>query len=160
MTLTQEQLKAYLHYDPASGKFTWLKASSRRTDLVGKPAGCVNARGYFRISVLGKSHLSHRLAFLYMTGRFPTHVVDHINGDPSDNSWANIREATQSQNLANQKARNLRGVKNVYPQDGKWVVRLMVNKTYKTEGLYATLEEAANAAKKARKAAWGEFARE
>jgi len=38
-----------------------------------------------------------------MTGQFPNHTVDHINGDKRDNRWCNLRCATFSQNSANAK---------------------------------------------------------
>lgn len=36
-----------------------------------------------------------------MTGEWPENDVDHKNRDRSDDRWANLREATRSQNKAN-----------------------------------------------------------
>lgn len=44
--------------------------------------------------------LEHRLAYLYMTGEWPIHQIDH-KGLRRDNSWNMIRPATHSQNKMN-----------------------------------------------------------
>src|SRR6185369_15339637 len=94
-----DKLKEHLIYIPEVGTFLW--RTSRRRGKKGDVAGCLRA-GYRWIGIEGKVYPAHRLAFLWMTGRWPcTRDVDHINRDPSDNSWANLREATSSQNSSN-----------------------------------------------------------
>ena len=36
-----------------------------------------------------------------MTGKHPEHEIDHAGGDPSNNRWVNLREATRGQNSQN-----------------------------------------------------------
>ena len=97
--ITQERLKELLHYDPLTGVFTRLVATSNSVK-VGDVAGNISAGGYRVIGVCGKQYLAHRLAWLYMKGDMPKDQVDHINGVRVDNSWANLRGATD---LTNQK---------------------------------------------------------
>lgn len=96
--LTQEELKQKLIYDPETGIFTWIpRPRSFRRNYV---AGGQMLNGYITIGV-GKPYLAHRLAFLYMTGQFPTNQVDHINRIRNDNRWCNLRDATSSENSFN-----------------------------------------------------------
>lgn len=97
--LTQERLKQLLQYDPNNGRFTRLVA--RGPSKAGSEAGRKNTQGYRHIHIDGHDYLSHRLAFLYMTGSFPGDEVDHINRVRNDNRWANLRHATRLTNNTN-----------------------------------------------------------
>ncbi|SUB56208.1 HNH endonuclease signature motif containing protein [Brucella anthropi] len=44
------------------------------------------SKGYIEARILGKMYGMHRVIWLYMTGKWPL-LVDHINGNPSDNRW-------------------------------------------------------------------------
>lgn len=105
--MTQDELKARLHYDPETGVFTWkeradgyARSAYWNSAYAGKPAGCINKVGYLKLVINDKQYLGHRMAFLYMTGRMPEEV-DHINGVRSDNRWANLRPANRSVNMKN-----------------------------------------------------------
>ncbi|WP_428999737.1 HNH endonuclease signature motif containing protein [Stenotrophomonas maltophilia] len=43
----------------------------------------------------------HRLAWLYMTGQWPSGEIDHINHDRSDNRWHNLRDVSHQANQQN-----------------------------------------------------------
>lgn len=92
--LTQSELKSKLTYNISSGIFTWIK---RNQNI----AGTLNGSNYLVIRVSGKSYYAHRLVWLYITGRFPINLIDHINGDRSDNKLNNLREATYQENALN-----------------------------------------------------------
>jgi hypothetical protein len=98
--LTQARLKELLHYSPETGEFVWLVRTANRIK-VGNKAGSSDNRGYVVTMIDGKTYKNHRLAFLYMEGSLPSLGVDHINGLKNDNSWANLRQATQAQNTQN-----------------------------------------------------------
>jgi hypothetical protein len=107
--LTAERLREIVHYCPETGVFTWLIA--RRGNPKGSIAGTVHrpkksSTFYVLIGVDGRCYKAHRLAFLYMTGSWPLHHVDHKNPDGIDNRWSNLRDATPSQNQANRGAQS------------------------------------------------------
>ena len=97
--VTQERLKELLHYCPDTGVFTWIKA--RRGVSLRRDAGCTMAEGYRYIQIDSKLYRSHRLAFLYMTGKFPEDQIDHINQVRDDNRWKNLRPVTHQENHRN-----------------------------------------------------------
>lgn len=119
--LTQARLKELLTYDPATGEFLW-SATPRSGVRAGSPAGNISPEGR-RIRIDRKEYKAHRLAWLYVHGAWPAAVIDHINGDPTDNRIANLREATHQQNMANSKRRgdNTSGRKGVARSAAKQV---------------------------------------
>lgn len=98
-TINQTEVLIRLHYEPESGVLTW-RETGNRTDLRGRRAGAINGQGYRRIQINGMNFSEHRLIWFYMTGAWPEEV-DHINGDRSDNRWANLREADRFINTQN-----------------------------------------------------------
>lgn len=94
------RLRQLVHYNPESGLFTWI-AYSRPGVRVGDNCGRISRQGYHEIRLDYRLYRANRLAWLYMSGEWPTSDVDHINRDKADNRWCNLRIATRSQNSAN-----------------------------------------------------------
>ena len=161
--LTFDRLHETLRYTPATGQFRWLVSNSGRRQA-GMIAGDKKAdSGYILIGIDRVRYRAHRLAWLYMTGQWPAHQIDHINGIRSDNRWCNLREATQQQNSANMRLRsaNSSGVKGVYwnKQRGKWCATLAYGRKQVHGGFYDDLNDAAAAYRNLAKSYFGEFAR-
>lgn len=139
--ITLDRLKQILHYDPETGVWTWLIKPSRRL-AQGSVAGTIKQDGYRQIIFAGQHYYSAVLAWFYMTGEWPTNLVDHENRNRSDDRWLNLREATYSDNGANRKmqSNNTSGYRGVsWDQvSGKWDVR--VNRIH--IGFYSDLAEA------------------
>jgi len=137
-SLTSEELRQDLDYNPETGIFT--------KRLTAQSVGCfLGPKRYILVHVKGRGYLAHRLAWLYMTGEWPKDQLDHINGIKDDNRWTNLREATNGQNRANCQLQknNTTGFKGVtaYP-NGRYRARVNLNKKFIHLGYYATAEEA------------------
>lgn len=161
--LTQSRLRELLHYDPETGFFTRALTTTGIRPKVGDVAGGVNCRGYWQIRIDGERYKAHRLAWLYMTGDWPKEQIDHINMDRSDNRFANLREATNIQNCANQRrpVNNTSGLKGVCwnKRLSKWKSQIRVNGKLHHLGYFDTAEAAHESYIDAAKKYFGEFAR-
>ena len=89
-------IKGHYHYDYCCG-------CVRRRDG-SRLKGCRGQRGYICIGLRlhGKTLKVklHQIVFLLHYGHMPRQV-DHINGDPTDNHFVNLREVTTSDNIFN-----------------------------------------------------------
>ena len=157
--LTAEKLRELLHYEPATGIFTWKISTSNRVK-VGDAAGYPEGGGYLRIMVQSRRYKAHRLAWLYVYGEWPKDQIDHINRNRSDNRIANLREVTNKQNMQNagKSSHNTSGHPGVcwHKQHSKWQAKIMHNYKGIHLGYFATLEEALSARKAAEKLYWAD----
>lgn len=144
ITLTQQQLKKHIYYNPITGQFTWILPTSNRVKK-GRPATYIS-QGYYFIRLFGQLIAVHRLAFLYMTGKIPAEV-DHINGNRTDNRWENLRSVTRKENTKNKRMlnSNTSGITGVYwdKNRNKWSAKLKHNGQTINLGRFSTKEEAA-----------------
>ena len=159
--ITQEQLKDLVHYDPLTGIFTHLK-NHKGPARAGSVAGTIGNWGYRHIKLNGKRYTAHRLAWLYMTGEWPSKLLDHVNRMRDDNRWANLRLADFSQNAWNSRMpdRNTSGHKGVYwdPRYKAWLCQFNYKKERQYVGRFRDFQEAVEAIEKRRRELHGEFA--
>lgn len=145
--LTAERLREVLHYDPATGIFIWKQPIGQRAQI-GRQAGYASTYQHKRrvLRIDGQYFLEHRLAWLYMTGKWPKYEIDHINGDGICNRWNNLREATRSQNLQNlhharsDSATNEKGVSQL--PNGKWRAVITLKGRAIHLGCFVTIDQA------------------
>jgi hypothetical protein len=131
------QLREILHYDPDTGIFRWRRGQWRKA---GKIAGS-NKRRYRHINIGYRWYLAHRLAWLYMTGKWPRHEIDHIDRDGFNNRLANLRDVTRSENMRNTRRKSKGGVIFV-PARARWWARINVGGHRRHVGYFETEEEA------------------
>ena len=164
--MTPEQLKSQLHYDPRTGLWTWLvRGMGRRRN--GQPGHIVRNKstggGHRYIQVNGRRHMSSHLAWLYMTGKWPVHEIDHRNGVGWDDRFENLREATHSQKLLNKRAgrknshSHLKGVHRNNSKVSPWRTSIFIEGKRRHLGCFASAIEAHQAYKAASLELCGEF---
>lgn len=158
--MTQHELKLILDYNPDTGIFTW-KLWRGGNAIAGSVAGHVDTRGHVQICINGKMYAAHRLAFLYMTGKFPDQLTDHVNCKKTDNRWNNLRPATPSQNCHNARRykNNTSGFKGVSFHHGKWNGRVKKNGITHDCGHHQSPEKANQAVISKRNELHGVYAR-
>lgn len=152
-------LRSQFRYDPDTGYFWRLRRIGRAKP--GVPAGS-GAHGYVLIGINNGQIYAHRLAWLYMTGEWPSGEIDHINGCKSDNRWANLRTASRSENQANTSipTHNTSGVLGVGWDKRRrtWRAYIKVNRKYVHLGHHPDIESAILARRAAEQRHFGPFA--
>lgn len=144
--LTAAHLRRTVDYDPGTGVFHWIRTDGHRA--AGNVAGTRDSGGYLRFCVDNTRHRAHRLAWLYVHGVWPSGVIDHINGDKTDNRMANLRDVSHAVNIQNQRhasARSRTSVLGVYRQGNRFTAQIQVAKRSVHIGCFATVEEAHDA---------------
>jgi len=157
--LTAARLRKVLDYCPETGIFRWRVQKTIRLPA-GSAAGHLGSRGYWKICIDDREFSAHRLAWLYVHGRWPVEEIDHINGMKADNRIANLREANRKQNCANcgPRTANKTGYRGVVRHGRGYSARIGLNYRKLALGYFKTAEEASTAYRKAAREFHGEFA--
>ena len=154
-------MSSLLNYNPDTGELTWLVSAGRIRS--GDVVKSMESQGYLKAKIKGKTYKAHRLAWLLHHGESPPRLIDHINGNRSDNRIANLRLATPAQNSANAKLQSnstslLKGVYYV-PSKRKWRATVSNQRVIHRLGYFHSKEQAGEAAANKRRELQGEFYR-
>lgn len=136
---TSERLRRLFAYDRANGVLI-----SRR---FGVPVGSRHNSGYLTVTVDKRSLRVHRIIWLFETGSWPTGLIDHKDGNPLNNRFDNLREATAAQNAANSVVRSdnklgVKGVRTVKKRTLRYRAMIRTNGIQKHIGYFDTAAEA------------------
>jgi hypothetical protein len=147
--ISPDEINNLWHYE--DGKLFW--RDRHRRIRAGTEAGCVNLQGYRVLTYEGRQWKVHRLIYALHTGEWPL-LVDHINGNRTDNRIYNLRPLTMAHNLANTNKSSgeipLRGVSRTSNNNFRAFVQS--NGVRKYLGRFPTAEEAHAAYNKEREA--------
>ena len=159
-------IPARIHYCPDTGAMTWKpKTGDGRAvrywnnRYAGRPVGHVTRDGYIKVHVPGRSLQGHRLAWFLHYGQWPSGIIDHADGNGTNNAISNLRDASHAQNCHNRTTASgsLKGVRRV--PSGKWTASIVVNKRRVHLGTFNSPDEARAAYASAATANFGPFAK-
>jgi hypothetical protein len=157
--LTPSEISTLIAYNSATGEMTWKPRASKRwnTAHAGKPAFANLSDGYLTGRALGVNYKAHRVAWAIHHGEWPIGMIDHINGNPTDNHIENLRVVSPAGNAQNQRVRsnNTSGEQGItwFPRDSKWWVKLTKERRVIHIGYYENMRDAVIARDAAYKAA-------
>jgi hypothetical protein len=145
--LPAERLRELLHYDPETGVFT-NRVNRGNRGKAGDVTGTDRGNGYIVMGVEGAVYYAHRLAWLYVTGEWPTLEIDHKDGNPSNNKFTNLRDVSDTVNYQNKrraKSNSRTGVLGVSRHRDKFIAWICVNGKRVYLGVHPTADAASAA---------------
>lgn len=167
--VSPSRLAELLDYDPGTGRLTWkerpVEDFKGKTDSIrnriwkswnakhfGKPAlAC--GEDYPGGTILGMNARAHQVAWAITHGVWASGEIDHINGDPSDNRIANLRDVPKSINSRNkpskQPSRSGRTGVIWDAERRKWAARIKIDRQHYNLGRFDNLSDAVAAREEA-----------
>lgn len=99
--ITHDELLSRYHYDPDTGIFTNRRTGKRAGGVTFSTSRRDKPYRFVNLKIDKKNYKAHRLAWFYIHGAWPTHVIDHIDQDSLNNRLSNLRDVTLSENTKN-----------------------------------------------------------
>jgi len=150
-----KELRRLFHYDRGTGIVT-RKVSTASRSIAGDVVGCKKKAGYLHVGVLGKTRRLHRVVWKWVTGDWPSDMIDHKDGVRDNNVWSNLRDVTTQDNNRNafRKSNNTSGVTGVHRCKARWRAQIRLNRKTVHLGYFDDKDEA-RAVRKAAEAKHG-----
>ena len=123
-----------LYYSRTTGK----PYSSRQGPL--RELKAKDNNGYLCVSLNGKTYRWHQLVWRNFNGRYEN-VIDHIDGNPSNNLISNLRNVTQGENVLNSRYKGMTGA-SWHKRMKKWVAHIRIKGKKRWLGSFASEWEA------------------
>ncbi len=145
--MTFEEAEANFSYNPSTGEFRRLGALSHLK------VGSVHHDGRIKLRFRDRHYWLHRIAWLMHYKAMPDGIIDHIDGDTSNNRISNLRLVDESQSQKNRpiQVNSPTGCLGVawLEKVGKWRAQIHSNRKNYFLGHHQTIFDAAAARKSA-----------
>jgi len=89
-SLTHQQVRDALDYNPATGEFVWKISPAKNVKSGTRAGGYSKSNSYRYIRLFGEEVTESRLAWFYMTGEWPKRRVRFKNGNLDDCRFENL----------------------------------------------------------------------
>lgn len=164
--ITQQGLHELIHLNQQTGELVWKERSEKWFDDTKERSASWRAKnwnaiyagkraldsqtksGHKRGTLLKKNQLAHQIIWFMVHG-FWADNIDHIDGNPANNSIDNLRAVCHKENLRNMKRRknNSSGHNGVHfnREKQKWMAYIHIDGKFKHLGYYDTIELAKEA---------------
>jgi hypothetical protein len=144
--LTAQRLREVVVYDELTGEFRWRGYRSGLSTYA-KPVGWVNPdKGRRIVRIDGHTYRASRLAWLYVFGVWPSHEVDHIDGNKLNDAIANLRDVPRLLNEHNKKKANRRkrggSMRGATVYGDRWQAIIRAEGTVHRLGVFASEQQA------------------
>lgn len=165
---SQQDLRRMFDYNDEDGALYWRDRPEMpehmNEALKGQRAGHVTSKGRWRVEIYNVQYLTNRVIWVWHHGDIPDGMmVDHIDGDTTNNRIGNLRLGTNQQNQYNRGPKNGRRYKGVHACHAGWKAEIALlvegRRKLKYLGVYCLEEEAALAYNQVAKDLHGEFAK-
>lgn len=145
--VTAAEASQLLDYCAETGVIKW-RRNRRGGARAGDVAGARTSSGYIQIHLNGQIYFAHRLAWLLFHGTWPACVIDHIDGDGTNNRIANLRDVSIQVNQHNQRrahrSNRSSGLLGAHfdSRTGRWLAKITVSNRTVNLGRYDTAQQA------------------
>jgi hypothetical protein len=146
--LSIAEIQSLFKYDPHTGELR-----KKTNNGLFKAVNAINAHGYIYVNIGYKNYKAHRIIFM-LNGIDPKGwLVDHIDGNRTNNRWGNLRLVTPTDNCRNRSlpSNNKTGVMGLIKVPRGWRAVITSNCVQQVIGVYTSVDEAMKARKKAEK---------
>lgn len=99
----KELFNKLFSYNEEAGVIHWKNENFVSRKVRGKVAGTLKNNGYIQIRINNVNYLAHRIIWFIRFEEVPI-VIDHINGNRSDNRIINLRNTTNFGNQQNRRS--------------------------------------------------------
>jgi hypothetical protein len=160
-SLTQDEANRLFEYK--DGILYWKnRPKCSRKPKNDMTAGTISSNGYLKITTNQVKYYVHQVIFLIKHGYIPE-LIDHIDGNTTNNKIENLRASSKSLNACNSKIKsdNKSGHRGVtwHSRAKKWMCQINFNKRTIYLGLHDDFEFACFLADEARRLYHGDYAR-